>query len=208
MTETQAAIAPKPTQVPVLTKQIKLEIVKAVRQLISDESRWMPGRSDSTSYAYAAKLVDGKPVTVQPTNPEATQFSLFGAVLLEFDRRNVTTTARGRKEFLDTELVKAIQTVLHDDPSKPPVSESTRPPLTHEQSLAVLDELEKSYAEEIKEAKAEIVEQKVPNIRLSNLVSKLEKKAPIQSEEVAAALCHEIEEIRERLAKLEKAGTK
>ena len=196
------------SRIAVLTPIVKLEIVRAARSLISDKSRWMPGKTGSIDYGYAGKSAGGKIVPVPFASVEATHFSIFGAVMLELHRRNVANTARGRREFLDAELAGSIQEVLSREQGGAVVDEKDRPPLTHDQCLAVLDVLEKRYAEATTKAKAERVERTLENVGIEDLVRKLEKKAPIKSEEVATALYHELEEIKQRLTALEKNSSR
>ena len=195
-------------RVAVLTPQLKLDIVRTVRSLIADNSHWMPGKTGSTEYSYAAKQDDGKLVPVPYASVEATHFSIFGALMLEFHRRNVVNTARGRREFLDEELIEAIREVLAREPATVPLEERDRPPLTHEQCLAVLDLLEERYSDAAAKTKAESVERHLERISIEDLVRKLEKKAPIKSDQVATALYHELEAIKARLAALEKDSPK
>jgi hypothetical protein len=201
-----SADAPPGIQVAVLTPEIKREIVQAAREQIADASRWMLEVKGGSGFAYAGKFVDGKLMEVPATNPEATHFSLFGAVLREFDGRNVTAIATGRKEFLDDELPEAIQEVLRGNASGAPASGQDRPPLTHAQCLAVLGVLDARYARDIEVAQTATVGRKLVLVRLEDLVSKLENEAPLKPEEVATALYHELSEIRERLTKLEQAS--
>ena len=69
--------------------------------------------------------------------PEATHFSLLGAVLREFNARNVMRTAAGRKRFLDTAIPEAMKLALKQDTGKAP-DDISKTPLTHEQTLKVL----------------------------------------------------------------------
>lgn len=195
------------SRIAVLTPIVKLEIVRAARSLISDKSRWMPGKTGSVDYGYAGKSAGGKIVPVPFASIEATHFSIFGAVMLELHRRNVANTARGRREFLDAELAGAIHEVLSREAGGAVVDEMDRPPLTHDQCLAVLDVLEKGYSDATTKAKADRVERTLEDVRMEDLVRKLEKKSPIKPEEVATALYHELEAVKKRLAALEKNST-
>ena len=193
------------TRVAVLTPQIKLEIVRAIRLRLADKSRWLPGKKEAGQYNYAAREDGGKLVPVSPTDASATHISLFGAVLLEFHRRNVMRVTTGRQQFLDQELTEAIQQVLGRQPGAGPVSEEEREALTHEQCLAVLDVLERRYQHEGEALQKRDVERKIESIRLADLVKKLETSAPVRAEEVACALYYELEEFKQRLEKIERS---
>jgi len=98
-------------------------------------------------YAYAAKEVNGMPVPVDVQSPEATRFSVLGAVLLELHLRNVTQTATGRAEFLDRELLDALRQVageasveLDPAPGELPRRGMEVPALSHAQSLKALEQ--------------------------------------------------------------------
>ncbi|MBE0542014.1 MAG: hypothetical protein IH623_11550 [Verrucomicrobia bacterium] len=200
-----ASEAPPPKQIPVLTPEIKLEIVQAARAGLADGSHWMPTVGGGSGFAYAGKMVDGRIVELPVTSPEATHFSLFGAVLRELDRRNVTPIANGRKEFLDEDMPDASQQVLDRNPVDEAAVQSGPASLTHPQTLTALDILAKRFKEETAKAKSALIVRKLSNLRVEDLVSKLEVEAPVKAEEVATALYHELEEIKERLARVEKA---
>ncbi len=202
---TSAFASPPPPQIAVLTPEIKLEIVQAVHACLADKSHWMPAVGGGSGFAYAGKMVDGRIVELPVTSPEATHFSLFGAVLRELDRRNVTPIANGRKEFLDEDVPDAIQQVLDRNPVDEVAVQSGPPSLTHPQTLAALDVLAKRFKEETAKARSALIVRKLSNLRVEDLVSKLEVEAPVKAEEVATALYHELEEIKERLARVEKA---
>jgi hypothetical protein len=203
--ETAAAASPPVAQIPVLTPEIKLEIVAVVREQLADESGWMPEVTGGSGYAYAGKMVDGKLVEVTATSPAATHFSLFGAMLREFDRRNVTPIAHGRREFLDQEIPDAIQQVRSNQDADAAGAAGPGTPLTHAETLLVLDALAKRYRAEIKAAKTAFSARKLPNIRMEDLVGKLELDVSVRAEEVATVLYHELEELKERLNTVEKA---
>jgi hypothetical protein len=58
---------------------------------------------------------------------------------------------------------------------------------------------------EIKAAKTAFSARKLPNIRMEDLVGKLELDVSVRAEEVATVLYHELEELKERLNTVEKA---
>jgi hypothetical protein len=200
-----ARVAPiSDTRVVMLTPQFKLEIVRDVRSRLADKSRWLPGKKEGGEYNYAARQEGEKLVPVSPTDASATHLSLFGAVLLEFHRHNVMGVTAGRREFLDEELIAAIHEVLGRQPGEPPISEADREALTHEQCLKALDLMAGRYQREADAAEKKEAHRKIENIRLSDLVSKLENRAPIRPEDVACALYYELEDIRQRLEALER----
>jgi len=192
-------------RVAVLTSKLKLEIAQAIRSRLADPARWLPGKKEAGAYNYAARREGERMVTVSPTDASATHLSLFGAVLLEFHRRNVMRVTTGRRKFLDEELTAAIQQALGRPPGDAPISEAEREALTHEQCLAVLDILEKRYEREAEAAEKRDVRRKIERIRLADLVKKLEKSSPVRAEEVACALYYELEELNQRLDELEQS---
>lgn len=202
---TSAFAPPPPPQIAVLTPEIKLEIIQAAREHLTDETHWMPAVGGGSGFAYAGKMAGDKIVELAATSPEATHFSLFGAVLRELDRRNVMPIATGRKEFLDQDIPDAIQQVVDRDHVDEPAGQSAPPSLTHPQTLAALDVLAKRFKEEAAKAKSALLVRKLSNLRVEDLVSKLEVEAPLKAEEVATALYHELEELKERLTRVEKA---
>jgi hypothetical protein len=208
-TET-VALPEKRTQVAALTPSIKREIVRSVRRRIADEAHWMPRITPKGEYAYAVKNLEGKPVSVEVTSPEATQFSVLGAALLELHLRNVTRTATGRAEFLDVELLDAIRQVAGDEtgeqeagPGELPSKGKEVPPISHAQSLQALDVLEERYAQEIEDAAAG-GSGRSEDLRLAELTRRIKRKVPVTVEELCAAVANELKEINARLAALER----
>lgn len=204
-----APASPEHLHIAVLTPAVKLDLVRAVRKRIATESAWIPGRINGVN-AYAAKVVNGQNVLVDPRAPEATRFSLIGAFLVEMRLREVVRTATGRTEFLDHEIPDAVREVLfaelgdeahngHDDP----LAGRDLMAASHPQSLAALDVMEARYSRRMEQARIERAQRHLDPTRLPDLVRKLEKKGRIQPEEVATALFHELMEVRRRLERLE-----
>jgi len=140
-------------------------------------------------------------------DPSATHFSLLGAVLREFNRRNVMRTAAGRKRFLDTSIPQAIINVIKKDTGKAP-EDLVKTALTHEQTLKVLDLLETKFDDEA-DLMAQALEKvsRIGKTRAADLAMRIESEEIINNEEIATALLNELEEIKVRLAALEaKAG--
>lgn len=192
-------------RVAVLTPALKLEIVRAIRTRIADPARWIPGKQESGKYQYAARIKGRESVPVEPADATATHHSLFGAVLLEFHRRNVYKVSPDRRQFLDEELTAAIQEVLGRTMGGATVSEADREALTHPQCLAVLDTLEQRYERDASAAEKLEVESKIEKVRLVDLVKKLEHGTPVLAEDVAAALYYEVEALNQRLDRMEAA---
>lgn len=194
-------------RVAVLTPKLKLEIVRAVQSRIADKSRWLPGKKAAGEYDYAARREGEELVKVSPTDASATHLSLFGAMMLEFHRHNVLRGTTGRQQFLDVDLLEAIQEVLDKEPGETP-SEAERDALTHPQCLAVMKVLEARYQLEAERAKKREQERKIDYVRLADLIKKLETGNPLKAEEVACALYHELEELNQRLEQLERSAGK
>lgn len=195
-------VAPRP-QIPILTAEIKQEIINAVRAILSKTEKWMPRVNDDGQAMYAAKKEDGKLVPVSVDSSEATHFSLLGAVLREFNRRNVMRTAAGRKRFLDKAIPDAIRLVVKRDTGKEP-EDLDKVPLTFDQTQKVLNILESKFDDE-----AELLSQAMEKVsrlgktRVADLAMKIEAEEIITNEEIATALINDIEEIKVRLAAIE-----
>ncbi len=199
-------VAPRP-QIPILTAEIKQEIIAAVRSLLSNKDKWMPRINHEGIAMYSAIKSGDRFTAVALDAPEATHFSLLGAVLREFNQRNVMRTAAGRKRFLDTAIPEAIKLVVKQDTGKAP-DDIAKVPLTHEQTLKVLDVLETKFLNEA-EYMAQVMEQvsRIGKTRLPDIANKIESEGIITNEEIATALVNEIEELKTRVATLEsKAG--
>jgi hypothetical protein len=208
----QAEPAPDARHTAVLSAAVKLDIVRAVRQRISAESAWLPGRVDGKT-AYAAKMEGGKPVLLAAKDPEATRFSLMGAFVLILHLHRVVATATGRKRFLDKEIPDAIGEVLLEqmddaqrEDSENALANQDLLAISHAQCLAVLNAMEARYAQRVEQRRIEKAKKQLGNVRLTDLVKKLEKKARIPREDIATALYHEITEVQRRLERLENRG--
>ena len=191
----------------VLTQEVKMDIVRAVRARLTDKSRWMSGKREDGLYNYAARLEDDKLVSVEPTDASATHFSLFGAMILEFHRHDVTWITKGRQQFLDEELGAAIRHTLGRKPGNPAVDSAERAALSHEQCLTVLDVLEKQLQKDTKILKQKNESLKIARIPFGDLLKKLENNSPIRTDELVCALYYELEELKQRLETLEQNGS-
>jgi hypothetical protein len=152
---------------------------------------------------------------VELKNPEATRFSLLGAFLLELRQRQVVRTATGRTRLLDQEIPDAVRDVMMEDMTDEARAESEASPATedwmsatHAQCLAALDALEEIYSQRMNQQRAEKAKRRLGATRLPDLLKKLEKKARIESADVATALYHEVTELRRRLDRLENRAVK
>lgn len=198
--------APRP-QIPILTAEIKQEIIAAVRTVLANKDRWMPRFNPEGIAMYSAIKEGDKFIAVPLDAPEATHFSLLGAVLREFNARNVMRTAAGRKRFLDTAIPEAMKLAIKQDTGKAP-EDIAKTPLTHEQTLKVLDLLETKFLNEA-DYMAQVMEKvsRIGKTRVPDLANKIEGETIITNEEIATALINEIEELKSRIAVLEaKAG--
>jgi DNA-directed RNA polymerase subunit RPC12/RpoP len=194
------------TQVSRLTPEIKLDIVRSVRRRIADESTWLPRKTATDEFAYAAKVVGGKNVPVEVTSPEATRFSVLGAMLLEFSERNVTQLAAGRRELLDSDVLDALRKVLEEEKGEPFKGDIKAVSVTHAESLKLLDQLESRYDTSMRKSRAEAAAGKLDSIRMEQVVRMLETKTAVTPEDVATAVFFELEDIKRRLTELERAS--
>jgi hypothetical protein len=206
---TDAPQPPEQLRVAVLSPAVKCEIVSAVRRRIAEESAWLPGKVKG-AIAYAGKMQNGEVVLLDAKSPEATRFSLIGAILREMEARRVATTATGRRRFLDEEIPDTTREVLLEqmsdeerEGSEDPLAGRDLLSITHAQCLAVLDALAARYSNRVEQLQIEKAKRRLGSVRLPDLVKKLEKKVPISPEEVATSLYHELMEVRRRLERLE-----
>ncbi len=200
---------PQQLRIAVLTPAVKLEIVRAVRRRIANETAWLPGKVGGKP-AYAAKGGNGEPVLVEAKDAQAARFSLLGAFLFELRQRQVVRTATGRTRLLDQEIPDAVRDVLMEDMTDEARAQSEASPATgdwlsatHAQCLAALDALEETYSQRMHQQRAEKAKRLLGTTRLPDLIKKLEKKARIESAEVATALYHEVMDLRRRLDRVE-----
>lgn len=194
--------APRP-QIPILTAEIKQEIINAVRTLLANRDKWMPRLNPEGIAMYSAIKDGDKFIAVPLDAPEATHFSLLGAILREFNTRNVMRTAAGRKRFLDTAIPEAMKLVVKQDTGKAP-EDIAKVLLTHEQTIKVLDLLETKFLNEA-DYMAQVMEKisRIGKTRIPDLATKIEAESIITNEEIATALINEIEELKGRIAVLE-----
>jgi hypothetical protein len=193
-------------RIAVLSAEVKLEIVQAVRRLISDKTKWIPGVTKAGEPMYAAKSAGGKNIAVDPASPEATQFSLMGAVLREFALRNVARNAQGRRRLLDQEIPNAIKEVIGGEEPGEGREFSTGEILgiSRDQCLESLDILEQRYRTRKIEASREDATEKFGKIRLDQLLKRMEKKLRVSPDEIVVAVFLEFQEVLERLERLER----
>lgn len=198
-------------QVGSLTGEIKLDIMLAVRERLADEKHWLPKRNEQKKFNYAAKKEDGKLVSVPVESKEATHFSLVGAILLEFHKRNVIRTASGRNRFLDIEVIEAILEVGLNKPYVPEY-QGARPKkgadddvaLDHKQTLKAIDLLIKRYEMEAKGISFHATSDSAKHVRVADLIRKLEKEEEITAEDIVKAFQFEMKFMDKRISDLER----
>ena len=206
----QESMAAEP-QVASLTPEIKLEIMVAVKETLKDEKNWMPRRTDKKKFNYAAKDVDGKPEAVPVESKDATKFSLIGAILKEFHKRNVTRTASGRNRFLDVEMIEAIIEIGQGKPYVPEYP-GARPKkgtaddlmLDFKQIHQVIDLLIKRFEMETKGISFHSTSDNPKHIRIADLIRKLEKEEEITPEDIVKAFQFEMKFMDKRISDLER----
>jgi hypothetical protein len=170
------------------------------------ESEWIPGVTKAGEPMYAAKSAGGKNIAVDPASPEATQFSLMGAVLREFALRNVARNAQGRRRLLDQEIPNAIKEAIGGEEPGEEREFSTGEILgiSRDQCLEALDILEQRYRTRKIEASREDATEKFGKIRLDQLLKRMEKKLRVSPDEIVVAVFLEFQEVLERLERLER----
>lgn len=70
--------------------------------------------------------------------------------------------------------------------------------------MDVLDVLEERYRRRKQEASTKSASEKFGNVRVDDLLHKIERGARVNPEDTVIALFHEVEELRDRLDRIEK----
>ena len=198
-------------QVASLTPEVKLEIMASVKETLKEEKNWMPRRNEKKKFNYAAKVVDGKNEAVPVESKEATKFSLIGAILKEFHKRNVTRTATGRNRFLDVEMIEAILQVGLGKPYVPEYP-GARPKkgaaddlmLDFKQIHETIDLLIKRFEMEAKGISFHATSDNKKHVRVADLIRKIEKEEEITPEDIVKAFQFEMKFMDKRITDLER----
>jgi hypothetical protein len=199
-------------QVAVLTPRLKLAVVRAARDRISDPAHWMPGLDANGKYTYAAKQEGEVRVPVDIASKEATHYSLIGAVLAAFRDQSVTTTAVGRSDFLDQAIPTAIRQVLGTETvetgRQPSAKAEVDPKLlaiSHEQCLEVLRRLAEDYAASLGQGSdgALLEGWETQGVTVEELLTRLAKGETITGGEVLRGVNRALKELDRRVTKLE-----
>lgn len=202
--------SPAVVQVAALTPESKLAIVRSAREQLVDPARWMPGVNPQGKFAYAARPEGENLVPVEVGDATATRHSLMGAILLEFQRRNVIATASGRTEFLDREIPAMIREVAPEVGTDSPAS--TEGPgadavglmgISHAQCLAVLEGLARRYEAEARGETSDALRQ-ARGFTVEELADRAAKDELVTNTEIVRAVHRELSDLRERVAALEK----
>ncbi len=198
-------------QIGTLTPAIKKDIILAVRECIAEESRWVPGRNASGRPVYAVRLEGQNLVPVSISDPAATRFSLWGALLRELQRRYVTQTATGRTELLDQEIPAAIRSVLlqsisEADRKAGPDPLASKDPLaiSHAQCLQVLDVL--TGRPDSSSAPRQAPSVPHSTVDIEELLDRLARNETVTSSEIIHAFHAAVQKLNARVSELEKRG--
>lgn len=202
--------SPAVVQVAALTPESKLAIVRSAREQLADPARWMPGVNPQGKFAYAAREEGETLVPVDVGDATATRHSLMGAILLEFQRRNVIATASGRTEFLDREIPAMIRGVAPEVGAETP-AETDGPGantvglmgISHAQCLAVFEGLARRYEAEARGETSDALRQ-ARGFTVGELLDRATKDELVTNTEIVRAVHRELNELRERVAALEK----
>lgn len=191
-----------------LTPAIRLQLVTKAREHIADPGRWTRGIGENDRRVLAARMEDGKTVPLKITNPDATHFSIVGALLRGMDELNVLLTASGRSDFLHDDLegatARVILRALPADASEEDKAKTagTNPlTLTHEQCLAVLQEMQSHYVKRERQEASDAAPKLDTSVTLEQLLARGEDSLP--GLEVAKAALVELQDLRSQLADLE-----
>ncbi|HOX02743.1 MAG TPA: hypothetical protein P5555_09310 [Candidatus Paceibacterota bacterium] len=198
-------------QIGALTPSIKKQIILAVRECIAEESRWVPGRNASGKPVYAVRPEGQDLVPVSISDPAATRYSLWGALLRELQSRYVTQTATGRTELLDQEIPAAIRSVLlrsvsEADRKAGPDPLASKDPLSisHAQCLQVLDVL--AGRSDSTSAPPRAPSLPHSTVDIEELLERLARNESVTSSEIIHAFHAAVQKLESRLIELEKQG--
>jgi hypothetical protein len=197
-----------------LDSAVKLEVVRAARQRIADQSTWIQGVDSSGQNVYAVKMEKDEPIAVDVASGEATRHSLMGAILLELYLRNVTPTANGRADFLDQEIVAAIREALRQEKPQAerqsendPLARRNPMDISHGQCLAALEILQRDYEQQQKSVDTPTTQPtaEVTTFSLHQLHCRIKSDSVVTSEEVLVVTSEEVlEAVYEAFKKLER----
>ncbi len=139
----------KEPQILGLTTEIKVELVRAVRELIGDGSHWVPGLDAAGKHVMGAEIESGTIIPLKVGTAGVTHFSIVGAFLHIMAKRNVMLTAAGRSRFLNVEIPEAAaRAVAAASGLKTLGGKSVDPMgLSHRECMGLLDELVASYSQ-------------------------------------------------------------
>ncbi len=202
--------APKRVQIAVLTPDVKRDVVRLARKRISDRSKWMPGTIEEGRLIHAVKQSAEGMTPVEIGSGEATHYSLMGAVLLELDQLNVTLTAEGRGEFLGQEIPEAVRKASgkHESESEAESREKLNQlfmSASHAQCMEACDLLERLYTTVPRDDEDSPVLRERRGASLDELMTRAAQAGTISSTELLRAVYYELEELKRRLAELEKS---
>lgn len=171
----------------------------------------MPGRNASGKPVYAARPEGQDLVPVSISDPAATRFSLWGALLRELQRRYVTQTATGRTELLDQEIPAAIRSVLlqsisEADRKAGPDPLASKDPLaiSHAQCLQVLDVL--TGRPDSSSAPRQAPPLLHSTVDIEELLDRLARNESVTSSEIIHAFHAAVQKLDARVSELEKRG--
>ncbi len=188
-----------------LTTEFKIELIKAVREIIGDGTRWIKGRDGAGKQMICAKLDGAYFVPLPPDSTDATHYSIIGAFLHAMAERKVMVTADGRSHMLSSEIPDAATKAQGGGGStggmRLPGQKGPDPlTLDHAECLALLDALNAQYEQklDIRVAAAKTKGKVRTSLGpLTDLLSKSE--GPLDIKELAVAIMKTSQGIEERL---------
>lgn len=188
---------PEDTQISYLTTELKIEFLKEVSAMISDQSKWLPGRNAAGKLQMAAKGTSDNPTVVAPESGEAEIYSIIGAFIKVMADRKVLMTASGRSRLLSEEIPTAAGKVKKgDSPKTDPMT------LDHSECLQTLDVMTKTYGGMIEQRE----EATKPKAGESDALKKLMNlDGEIDPREIIHGIVPVVRDLQDRVKKLEEA---
>lgn len=196
-------------QVASLSTEFKMKLVAEVREIVSDESRWVKGRDAAGKQVICAKLDGGAVVPLPPDSDQATHYSVIGAFLHVMSERHVMVTADGRSRMLSAEIPEAADRakgIGGKGAQRPPGHKATDPlTLEHGECVRLLDELDRMYNEMLDIRIAAAKPKEGGKSSLGPLIDLLTKKdddgekVPYETADLGLTLLKTLESAEERL---------
>ncbi|MBL6764918.1 MAG: hypothetical protein ISQ14_08175 [Verrucomicrobiae bacterium] len=189
-----------------LTPEVKVGLLRQARTHIDTEDKWIHGRSGpGGKHVLAARMSGDSVIPEKPGSPDATHYSIVGALVVAMDEIRVKSTAGGRSEFLHQEMEAATRKVT----GKAEGEKADPMDLGHKECLAVLDQMLKHYQRLLGDKSFEkllkgIIDTSVDSRTTGALNAMLSSdEADLNLLEVIKAVVDELDQLKKRIDQLE-----